>query len=73
MKEAKQKSAFVCGEGLYHFHVMPFGLVNTTATFEELVERLLTGVQLQMCFGYLDDIIVYSKGAVEHRRWLEEV
>ena len=72
-EEAKEKSAFVCGEGLYQFQVMPFGLVNAPATFERLMERVLTGLQWQTCLVYLDDIIIYSKGADEHRRRLEEV
>ena len=72
-EDAKQKSAFVCGEGLYQFRVMPFGLVNAPATFERLMERVLTGLQWQTCLVYLDDIIIYSKGADEHRRRLEEV
>ena len=52
---------------------MPFGLVNAPATFERLMERVLTGLQWQTCLVYLDDIIIYSKGADEHRRRLEEV
>ena len=40
-EEVKNKSAFVCSEGLYQFIVMPFGLVNTLVTFERLMERVL--------------------------------
>ena len=66
-EEAKQKSAFVCGEGLYQFRVMPFGLVNAPAKIQRLVERVLTGLQWQTCLVYQDNIIIYSKGADEHR------
>ena len=38
--DAKRKAAFVAHEGLYKFRVMPFGLCNTPATFERLMDRV---------------------------------
>ena len=52
-EEAEKKSATVCGEGLYQFKVMPFSLVNTPATFERLMERVLSGLQLRRAFETL--------------------
>ena len=39
--EAKRKAAFVTNEWLFQFWVMPFGLCNTPATFERLMDRVL--------------------------------
>ena len=37
-KNDKEKTAFVTENGFYQFTVMPFGLVNSPATFERLME-----------------------------------
>ncbi|PJE78407.1 hypothetical protein CI610_02660 [invertebrate metagenome] len=40
----KQKTAFVTRSGFYHFNVMPFGLCNSPATFERLMETVLAQI-----------------------------
>ena len=52
---------------------MPFGLTNSPATFQRLMERCLGDMQPQECLVYLDDIIVYSSTIEEHMRRLEAV
>lgn len=59
-ERAKKKSAFVVRGGLYEFNVMPFGLCNAPATFQRLMERVLSGLQWEMLMLYLDDVIVYA-------------
>ena len=49
------------GSGLYQFTMMPFGLCNAPATFERLMERVLSGLPWEVCLLYLDDIIVHAK------------
>ena len=56
----REKTAFVTQGGLYEFRVMPFGLVNTPATFERLMEGVLQGIALSECLVYLDDILVFG-------------
>jgi hypothetical protein len=60
----KKKTGFVTPTGrnrFWHFLVMPFGLCNSGATFERLMERVLAGLQWSKCLCYVDDVIVYGQ------------
>jgi hypothetical protein len=59
----KEKTAFSVGQGLWELNVMPFGLCNAVATFQRLMERVLRGLQPDVCVVYLDDIIIHGKTA----------
>ncbi len=52
---------------------MPFGLTNTPATFQRLMELVLAGLPWQVCLVYLDDILVYGQTLEEHRDNLRKV
>ena len=56
----QEKTAFVTQGGQYKFKVMPFGLVNTPATFERLMEQVLRGIARSECSLYLYDILVFG-------------
>ena len=56
----REKTAFATRKGLFEFCVMPFGLTNAPATFERLMERVLRGLQSEMCLVYLDDVILFA-------------
>ena len=65
--ESQPKSAFVIGGpkgGKWEFRRCPFGLTQAPAYFQMLVNKVLEG--LEFTFGYLDDILVYSKNMEEH-------
>ena len=72
-EDAKQKSAFCTTSGLYQFKVMPFGLTNAPATFQRLMERVLSSLQWQICLIYIDDIIIFSQTLDEHITRLDEI
>ena len=72
-EDAKEKSAFCTTSGLYQFKVMPFGLTNAPATFQRLMERVLTSLQWQICLIYIDDVIIFSKTLEEHISRLSEI
>ena len=57
----KEKTAFATKQGLFQWKVMPFGLCNAPATFERLMELVLTGLNWKICLIYLDDIIVFGR------------
>ena len=57
-EEAKEKTAFSSGSGLWQFKVMPFGLCNAPATFERLMEQVLIGLLTSTALVYLDDILI---------------
>uniref|UniRef100_A0A669CP14 ribonuclease H n=1 Tax=Oreochromis niloticus TaxID=8128 RepID=A0A669CP14_ORENI len=58
--EARPKTAFTIGQGLWQFRVMPFGLCNAPATFERLMERVLVNIPRSRRVVYLDDLLVHG-------------
>ena len=66
-KESKPLTTFTIGPlGFYKCERMPFGLTNTPATFQHLMESCLGELHLNWCIIYLDDIIVFSNTPEEH-------
>ena len=55
------------------FTRMPFGLCNTPATFQHLMQNTLGELNLTYCVIYLDDVIVYGHTEEEHLEHLRIV
>ena len=64
--ESIEKTAFVTHEGAYEFTVMPLGLCNGPATFQQLMGQVLAGLVPVNCMDYIDDILVIGKTFEEH-------
>lgn len=71
-KSAREKSAFVTPFGHYQFNVMPFGMVNSGATFVRLMKMVLEGLY-EFSDAFIDDVIVFSSTFVDHLEHLREV
>jgi hypothetical protein len=71
--DAQEKSAFVTRNGLWKWKVLPFGLTSAPATFERLMEKVLSGLQWKTLLLYLDDVIVFGASFTQHLERLKEV
>jgi hypothetical protein len=69
----KFKTAFVVQSGHYEYNFMPFGLKTAPATYQRLMERILSRLSKPCAFAYLDDVVVFSKTEEEHFQILEEL
>ena len=73
-EESKPLTAFTVRPlGFYECERMPFGLTNTPATFQRLMETCLGDINLHWCIIYLGDIVIFSKDLVSHLQRLEAV
>ena len=60
------KMAFTTPVGLFQYRVMPFGLCNALATFQRLMDRVLSGLKWSTCLVYFDDIMVVGTSFADH-------
>ena len=75
MEEAsKQYTTFTVGNlGFFECDQMPFGLCNTQATFQQLMQNCMGELNLIYCLIYLDDLIVFSQTVEKHLHQLHVV
>ena len=60
-----KKAAFACHKGLFEFNIMPFGLSNGPAVFQDLMSVILQGCN-DFATAYLDDIMEFISTLEEH-------
>ncbi|KAK8788355.1 hypothetical protein V5799_021870 [Amblyomma americanum] len=69
----REKTAFITPDGLYEFKVLPFGLCSAPATFQRMMDTVLSGLKWQSCLVYLDDVVIFSDTFDEHLKRLRAV
>lgn len=69
----KWKTAFRTRYGHFEYCIMPFGLTNAPAAFQHMMNDVFRDL-LDICvIIYLDDILIFSKDAKEHKKIVREV
>jgi hypothetical protein len=66
-------TAFSTKEGHWEYKRLSFGLKTAPATFQHMMNVVLSGLTGSRCFLYLDDVIVYARSLVGHDIKLREV
>ncbi|RDY02960.1 Retrovirus-related Pol polyprotein from transposon 17.6, partial [Mucuna pruriens] len=69
----EEKIVFITDDDAFYCKVMPFGLKNVGATYQRLMDKIfkeVMGVDVEV---YVDDMVVKSAVASEHRKALERV
>ena len=56
--QAKVKSAMITKQGLFEWEVMSFGLTGAPATFQRTMEHIMRGLNYEILWIYLDDVIL---------------
>ena len=71
--EDSQKTAFSSTFGHFEFTRMPFGLKGAPATFQRLMNSVLSGLNGIRCFVYLDDVVIFGSSLEDHNYKLIDV
>ena len=71
-KEDQEKTSFVTSQGLFYYQVMPFGLKNTSATYQRLMNKMFVNQICRNVQVYIDDMLVKSQREDDHLQDLKE-
>ena len=75
LKEGDEwKVAFSTNRGLFEPLIMFFGLCNSPATFQTMMNNILRPfINCNEAVCYMDDILIYSSSLMDHRRITREI
>ena len=71
-EEDQEKTFFITSQGFDCYKVMPFGLKNTGATYQRLVNKMFNKQIDKNMEVYVDDMLVKSKEELTHLDDLKE-
>ena len=66
--EDAHKTAIITLVGLHKYKMMPFGLRNSSNTYQQYIDQVTRN--LPFCFAYVDDIFVASHAMAQHEQHL---
>ena len=69
----KALTAFCTHFSLFEYLIMPFGLCNSSASFQNYINDTLQKHLNDFCTVYLDDILIYSEIEAEHEIHVKRV
>ena len=69
----QEKTSFITPKGNYHYTVMPFGLKNVGATYQQMVTHMFKELIDKTMEVYIDDMVVKTKERVRHAHDLVNV
>jgi len=72
-KGDKHKAAFCTRYRQYEYKVMPFSLVNTPATFQTMMNKILREFLDHRVVVYLDDILIYTENMDNDIKLIQKV
>lgn len=72
-KNNEENTSFIIEDGMYYYQAMPFGLKNTGATYQRLMNKIFKRQIGRSMEVYVDDMIVKSQTFEQHLADLEEV
>jgi len=67
------KMAFSTKQSHWEYRRLPFGSKMAPATFQKLMNSVLSGLTCTRCFVYLDDSVIYARSLVDHSTKLRKV
>ncbi|XP_052291856.1 uncharacterized protein LOC127900699 [Citrus sinensis] len=71
-EQDEESTAFITNQGLFCYRIMSFGLKNTGATYQRLVNKIFKALIGRTMEVYVDDMITKLKIPKEHVDHLEE-
>ena len=68
----EEKTSFITDQETYCYQVMPFGLKNAGATYQQLVNHMFRELIRKSMEVYIDNLLVESREESDHLRNLAE-
>lgn len=72
-EDCRDITAFSTQSGSFRYKVLPFGLKVSPSAFARMIASAFSSLPYNVCFTYLDDIIIVGKSEAEHLHNIEQV